>query len=270
MLQTMTQFVHSFVAIIVLIGTCSKTDAFNCIDRVDGAPCGGSICNQGICLPESEGKCIEKTVDEYCGNCDTCQTFGDGRCFDVGNQGLLSCRNTKQYAEYWNKNQCASASVGDSCTIKQEIYHQARNKQLWLTPDGHSVFGEAPSTCGKVVDELGEDQLVCLDPYESAGSNKVEGAACTFNTFLSETKKCVAAGLIYADEYLIGYNLCEKDGECFGDGTGASAKCIRGDGVYYGCELRQSGDCSAGSTLPSVSTLITTLCFMVPVLVALL
>jgi len=263
----MKQFVHSFVATIFLIGTCSKTNAFNCTNRADGAPCGGSICNQGICLPESEGKCIDKTEDEYCGNCDTCLTYGNGRCFDVGNQGLLSCRNGKQYVEHWNKNQCASASVGDSCTIKQDISNYGE------TADGHSVFGEAPSTCGKVVDEQGGDQLVCLDPYESACSNKVEGAACTFNTFLGETKECGGSWFNGRDipiDVLIGYNLCEKYGECYGDGTGASAKCIRGDDVHYKCELKQSGDCSAGSTLPSVSTLITTLCFMVPVLVALL
>lgn len=91
---------------------------------------------------------------------------------------------------------------------------------------------------------------------------------------LGETKECGGSKFNAYDipiDVLIGYNnLCEKYGECFGDGTGASAKCIRGDDVHYKCELRQSGDCSAGSTLSSVSTLITTLCFMVPVLVALL
>lgn len=261
----MKQFDHSFVAIIVLIGTCSKTDAFDCAGRVDGAPCGGSVCNQGICLPESEGICLDKTEDEFCGI--------EASCFDVasmlGNQTLLSCRTGRQYAEYWNKNQCASARYGDSCTIKQHIRHYGE------TADGHTVFGEAPSTCGKAVDDYSGDQLVCLDTYESACSNKAEGAACTFNAFLGVTRECggsswYSSSREFPTDVLIGYSFCEKYGECYGDGTGASAKCIRGNDVHYKCELRQSGDCSAGSTLSSVSTLITTLCFMVPVLVALL
>jgi len=271
----MKQFVHSFVAIIVLIGTCSNTEAFNCTNRVDGAPCGGSICNQGICLPESEGICIDKTVDEYCWNCDTCKTNGDGRCFDVGNpQGLLSCRDGKQYAEYWNKNQCASASVGDSCTMKQEMSTIYRPEGAGMNNYGGedtdpTVFGVAPSTCGQVANEL-----VCLESNESACSNKLEGTACTFNAFLGETKQCGGNSGTWGDmptTVLIGYSLCEKHGQCFGDGTGASAKCIRGDDIHYNCMRRISGDCSAaGSTLSSVSTLITTLCFMVPALVALL
>lgn len=256
---------HSFFAIIVLIGTCSKTHAAaDCTERVDGAPCGNSVCNQGICLPASEGQCIDKKVD------DTCNTVYGGRCFDVGdNQTLLSCRDGQEYVRYWNEiRSCASAKEGDSCTVKEYVSNQG------TTADGHSVFGEAPSKCGKSIDaDGGDDQpLACLAPYEAACSAKMEGTECTYNSVLGETKECGGDSFLnprgdLPTDVLIGYNLCEKYGECWGDGMGSPAKCIRGDDVHYKCVLNQSGTCSSGSTtLSSVFVLI----FMFPLLVALL
>lgn len=253
---------HFFFAILTLIVTCSKTHAANCTGRVDGAPCDSSICNQGICLPESEGICIDKRVDEFCGNCDTCLTYGNGRCYDVGKGGLLSCRNGMQYAKYWNEIQCASENEGNSCTFKEHIRNYGE------TSDGHSVFGEASSKCGKSVIDSVDQPPVCLDPYVAACSGKMEGEDCSYNSFLGETEECGGGWTSRAGTttVLIGYKLCEKYATCWGDGTGSPAKCIKGDNVHYQCVLNQSGTCSSGSILSSVSALI----FMIPLLFALL
>jgi len=271
----MNQFAHFFVAISVLIGKCSETDAYNCTNRVDGAPCGTSVCHKGSCLPGPEGDCYTKKPQEFCSG--TPGSSGYNRCLNVGYQGLLSCLTGDKAVEYWNKNQCTSASEGDSCTVKEylSIFKETRHSR--------SIFGEAKSECKKVVDYKDDNDdpddpdlsLVCVDPDEFACIDKGKGMNCIWNTFNVENKRCLGDEVypgsgVYPETVAVGYTRCENKGICWANTTGVPAKCIRGNLIDMRCELVQRGGCSAGSSLSSLSTLVTTFCYMTPFLVALL